>query len=291
MLRLALSIIICIFAVGNAYAVQSTITDGEGYACMGEDKSRKQTEQMAMADAKRNAVEYAITYVKSETKVREWEIEGDMVKAYSNASVKVLEVKESRWYKDEKMGDCFKSKIRAEVIPDEKALKEIASSRVSNDDPGLPLNVRLWTDREKYQKGEKVKIYIKGNKPFYARVHYKDAKGEILQLLPNPFRKDNYFNGGVIYEIPSGNDRFELEVCPPFGEEHIILYTSTAPLGDISLAKEGGVYQVKTGEKDIGIKTRGVKLKETDDSGKPQASEFFEERMSIKTGQGKERKQ
>jgi hypothetical protein len=279
------------FTVGNVYAIQSTITDAEGYACMGDDKSRKQTEQTAMADAKRNAVEHAITYVKSETKVKDWQLEGDMIKAYSNASVKVLEVKENRWYKDERTGDCVKTKIRAEVIPDEKALKEIASGSLSNDNPGLPLNVRLWTDKEKYKKGEKIKIYIKGNKPFYARVHYRDVKGEILQLLPNPFRKENYFNGGVIYEIPSGNDRFELEVCPPFGEERIILYTSTAPLGDISLSKEGGVYQVKTGENDIGIKTRGVKLKEAVDSGKPQASEFFEERMNIKTGQETERSQ
>ena len=289
MLRSILSLLICIFAVGNAYAIQSTITDADGYACMGDDKSRKQTEQTAMADAKRNAVEYAITYVKSETKVKDLQIEEDMIKAYSNASVKVLGVKENRWYKDERTGDCFKTKIRAEVIPDEQAVKEIVSGILSNDNPGLPLNVRLWTDKEKYQKGDKIKIYIKGNKPFYARVHYRDAKGETLQILPNPYRRENYFNGGVIYEIPSGNDRFELEVSPPFGEERIILYTSTAPLGDISLAKEGGVYQVKTGEKYIGIKTRGVKLKETVDFGKSQASEFFEERMTIKTGQGMER--
>ncbi len=74
MLRSILSILICIFAVGNAYAIQSTIMDAEGYACMGEDKSRKQTEQTSMADAKRNAVEVAITYVKSETKVKDLQI-------------------------------------------------------------------------------------------------------------------------------------------------------------------------------------------------------------------------
>jgi len=277
------------YAVGNVYAIQSTITEAEGYACMGEDKSRKQTEQASMADAKRNALEYAITYVKSETTVKDLQIEEDIIKAYSNASVKILQVKENRWYKDKRAGDCFKTKIRAEVIPDEKAVKEIISGRLSNDNPGLPLNVRLWTDKARYQNGEKIKIYIKGNKPFYARVHYRDAKGETLQILPNPYRKENYFNGGVIYEIPSGDDRFELEVSPPFGEERIILYTSTAPLGDISLAKEGGVYQVKTGEKDVGIKTRGVTLKETVDSGKSHASEFFEERLTIKTGQGTER--
>jgi hypothetical protein len=68
---------------------------------------------------------------------------------------------------------------------------------------------------------EKVKIFFKGNKPFFATVLYRDADGNIIQILPNPFRKDNYFQGGVIYETPSGNDKFDLEVAQPFGEESV----------------------------------------------------------------------
>jgi hypothetical protein len=273
-----------ISAVSNVYGIQSTIMESEGYACMGDDKSRKQTEQQSMADAKRNAVENVLTYVKSETKVKDFQVEEDMMKAYANASVKILEVKESRWYKDERSGDCLKTKIKAEVIPDEKAIKEAVLSKVSFDNPGMPLNVRLWTDKKVFKKGDKIRIYIQGNKPFYARVHYRDAKGEIVQLLPNPYRTDNYFNGGVIYVIPSGNDRFDLEVSPPFGEESISLYASTSPLGDIGLSGDGAVYQVITKENDIGIKTRGIKLKERIEGGKSQASEFFEERMTVTTG-------
>jgi hypothetical protein len=258
--------------------------ESEGYACMGDDKSRKQTEQQSMADAKRNAVENVLTYVKSETKVKDFQVEEDMMKAYANASVKILEVKESLWYKDERSGDCLKTKIKAEVIPDEKAIKEAVLSKVSFDNPGMPLNVRLWTDKKVFKKGDKIRIYIQGNKPFYARVHYRDAKGEIVQLLPNPYRTDNYFNGGVIYVIPSGNDRFDLEVSPPFGEESISLYASTSPLGDIGLSGDGAVYQVITKENDIGIQTRGIKLKERIEGGKSQASEFFEERMTVTTG-------
>lgn len=283
MLRTFLAVLIFISTVSHVYAIQSTIMEAEGYACMGDDKSRKQTEQQSMTDAKRNAVENVLTYVKSETKVKDFQIEDDIMKAYANASVKILEVKESRWYKDERSGDCLKTKIKAEVIPDEKAIKEAVSSKVPFDSPGMPLNVRLWTDKKEFRKGDKIKIYIQGNKPFYARVHYRDVKGEIVQLLPNPYRTDNYFNGGVIYEIPSGNDRFELEVSPPFGDENISLYASTSPLGEISLSEGGAVYQVTTKETDIGIKTRGIKLKEKSGGGQSQASEFFEERMSVKT--------
>jgi len=106
----------------------------------------------------------------------------------------------------------------------------------------------------------------------------------LLQLLPNAYRTDNYFNGGVVYEVPSGNDRFDLEVTPPFGDESIIIYSSSMPLGDIRLQDAGGVYQVKTTARDIGIKTRGVKIKEKEDGGKPAASEFFEGSVTVRTG-------
>jgi len=110
------------------------------------------------------------------------------------------------------------------------------------DDPSAPLHVKVWTDKNEYERGDKMRIYIKGNKPFYACVIYKDAAGEMVQLLPNPYRNENYFQGGVVYEIPSGNDKFDLEISPPFGEENISVYASTSPLGDIDLHSQGGVY-------------------------------------------------
>ena len=88
----------------------------------------------------------------------------------------------------------------------------------------------------------------------------------------------------LIPEIPSGNDRFELEVNPPFGEENIIVYSSLAPLGDINLKETGCVYQVKTVANDVGVRTRGIKLKEREEGKEPAASEFFEVKVIVHTG-------
>ncbi|MEN6360036.1 MAG: DUF4384 domain-containing protein, partial [Smithella sp.] len=134
-----------------------------------------------------------------------------------------------------------------------------------------------------YHAGEKIKIYLKGNKPFFARVIYRDAAKNSLQLLPNPYRQDNYFQGGVIYEIPSGNDKFELEVNPPFGEENIMVYASVSELGDLNLKEEGSVYTVKTKSKDIGIKTRGVKITTGGQGNAVQSAEFSEGKVVVKT--------
>lgn len=267
------------------YAAQSTIVDVEGKACMGDDKSRKQTEQAAMTDAKRSAAERAVTYLRSETQVKDFAIEKDLIAAYSNAAVKVVQELEKAWYKDAAAGECYRMKIKAEVVPDEKSMNKAAQAKDFADDPAAPLKVKLWTDKQEYKQGEKIKIYLKGNKPFHARILYKDTAGNILQLLPNPYRSETYFNGGIIYEIPSGNDRFDLEVSPPFGQESISVYTSTAPLGDLNLADRGNVYRVITKATDVSRLTRGVKVQEQSGGRKDLPSEFSEEALSIKTGQ------
>ncbi len=285
MFRIMFAVICCLVVFShNLYAAQSAITEAEGYSCAGDDKSRKQTELSAMSEAKRIAVEYAVSYVKSETKIKDYQIEKDIVEAYSNATVKVIEIKDRSWYKDERSGDCYRIKIKAEVIPDEKAMISLTANQAAADDPSLPLSVKVWTDKKQYKNKEQIKIFLKGNRPFYARVLYVNVKGESLQLLPNPSRQDNYFNGGVIYEIPSGNDRFELEVNPPFGEEKIIVYASSTELGKINVQAAGDVYEVKTNSQDVGVKTRGIQLKEKSQGSKPTES-FFESNVTIKTVQ------
>ena len=142
----------------------------------------------------------------------------------------------------------------------------------------------MWTDKKEYKGGESIKIYLKSNKPFYARVVYKDADGKMVQLLPNPYRSNNYFNGGAVYEIPSGEDRFELEVSPPFGSEGIIVYASSSQVGEIDLKASGGVYEIKTRAKDIGDKTRGVVITEKG-ADKKAPAEFSEATADVKTGE------
>lgn len=66
-------IIFAIFFVTNLYAAQSTITESEGYACMGEDRTKRQTEETALQDAKRKAIEKVSTYIQSETQVKDFE--------------------------------------------------------------------------------------------------------------------------------------------------------------------------------------------------------------------------
>jgi hypothetical protein len=283
MKRLTLSFFLILFVISNLYASQSTIIEADGYSCMGYDKSRKQTEDEALANAKKKAVEHTSTYIKSESRLKDFELEKDLTEAYSNATVRVIQETDRVWYRDTSLGECFKVKIKAEVIPDYEAMERIAKGKSLKEDPSAPLNVQVWTDKKVYKELEKIKIYIRGNKSFYARVLHKGVKGELLQLLPNPYRPDHYFNGGAIYEIPAGADRFEMEVIPPFGNENIIVYASTSPLGEINLTPEGGVYRVKTSSENIEKNSRAVSLKEKGPDQRARTAEFSEVQVVIST--------
>src|SRR3989337_1656779 len=167
MRKIFLILFCSIFLSSILYAAQSTITEADGSACMGEDRSKKQTENLAFEDAKRKAVEWTLTYLKSETVVNKYELQKDLIEAYSNAAIKIIQEMEKKWYKDESLGDCFKVKIKAEVIPDEKAIENISKNNQMSDDPSAPLSIKVWADKKEYKGSDKIRVYIKGNKPFY----------------------------------------------------------------------------------------------------------------------------
>ena len=260
--HIILSLLLTIMIASTLHAGQSIITEGEGYACMGDDKSRKATETTAMADAKRKATESAATYIQTETHIKDAMLEKDLLSAYANAQVKVLQELLKEWYKEQGLGDCYRVKLKVEVIPDEKAMAGHAKKNLEllESDPSGPLAIRVWTDKQEYIKGERMKVFIKANKPFYANVVYKQADNSLLQLLPNPYRDQNYFNGGVVYEIPSGDDRFDLEVSPPYGTENVTVYASTSPTGSLDVKPAGGVFSVANKLSEISATTRGVKF-------------------------------
>lgn len=242
-----------------AIAEQSSITEADGYSCMGIDYSKKQTESLALQDAKRKAVEFSQTFIQSTTVMENFSLKKDLVEAFARADVKVLSVLHELW-DDPTTGDCYKIRIQAEVVPVAEEMNRVMVEGNLTDDPRAPLNVQLWANRELLNEGDNLKIYLKGNKPFFGRLIYVDASGTKLQLLPNPFRSDVYFQGGVIYEVPAGTDHFDMTVTPPFGAESLTVYASTSPLGELSTTNLGPVLEVQEEVQAIAVKTRGIKV-------------------------------
>lgn len=278
---------ILFFFVSPSYAAHSIITEAEGSYCA-DKKSKKKVnvKNEALADAKRKALEKAVSYIEGEIITDNADLKKDILEAYSQTDVKILESKEAGRSGKKKEGKCYKVWIKAEVMPDEKAMEQIGLDQQFTDEPSAPLRVQVWTDKQEYKRGEKITVYFKGNKPFYAVVLYQDVKGGLVQLLPNPFREDNYFNSGEAFEIPSIEDKYELRVTPPLGDENIIIYASTSQLGELEITPRGAFYLIKTRPKDIGEKTRRVNLKENPQGPSKSTAEFFEGKADVKTSTG-----
>lgn len=262
MKQLIMSFVLVSVILSPLYAGQSIITTGEGVACMGADNSRELTESRAFAEARRNAVESVNMYVQSEIIISDTLLANDLVSAYANARVKVLQELTREWYAKQGRNDCCRVKIKVEVIPENNTIIKDAKkySHVLQSDSSCPLAIKVWMDKDVYLQGEHMKIFIRANKPFYASVIYKQADSSLLQLLPNQFRDQNYFNGGIVYEIPSGADHSDLVVTRPFGFENVTVYASTLPLGILDLQPAGGFYSINSKQSDISQATRCIEF-------------------------------
>jgi len=287
---LLIAIVLFLSSSMLANAGQSLVVVADGESCMGLDQSRHQTERLAINEAKRNASESASTDIKSQTLVKDAEVQSDLMRAFAHATVRLINTVHKEWINQQGVGECYHVRIQAEVTPQKEAMEKVAN-HTAMDDPTKPLKVRIWSDKRAYKQGDRMTLYIKGNKPFYGRVVYQEISGQHIQLLPNPFRQDNYFQGGVTYSLPAGNDRFDLEVSPPFGSEQVTVYASTQPSGsNLHVQNVGSVYVVKTKPEDISMHTRGIKLidkhsEKTTASTAVRPSEFCETTVTLVTGQ------
>ena len=234
---------------------RSAIQEADGFAYLGGDITLNQAKAQALADAKRNAAEAALTYIQSNTKVENFEVRYDVIVSKAEAAVRVVEQKDHGIVDNTR----YRVWIKAEVF------YELASKDEKPDMPLLmdekaPLTVKIWTEKKRYQKGERITIYMKGNKDYFARIVDKTGTGELIQLLPNRFRQANHFKGGALYTVPGDGDRFELEVGEPYGKDRIIVYASEAPLADVPMRAIGGsgLQIFDGGEEELSQRVRGI---------------------------------
>lgn len=231
-------------------AEYSSILEVSAEGC--EDSAPK-AQKLAYALMKRQAAEMAQTHVQSTTSVKDFVLESDIIESYSEATVSVLEVLSESF-----VDGCHKVRARVEVKPTEK-LSQLGADKMLND-PTAPLTVKLWTNQSTYKVGDQMLVYVKGNKPFYGMLAYRQVDGSLLQLLPNPNRTETHFNGGVVYVVPGDGDEFSFDIEPPFGVEQLTLFASTAPLGDVASVNLGPLAQLTESTSGVKQKTRGIKM-------------------------------
>ena len=262
----------------------SSIADVAGFACVRSGTPREATRDEALTDAKQKGREYVISLIKARSTSKKGSRKADLVSAYANGTVQVIGEPKEKWFKDPAQGECCEVQVKMEVIPEGKKIETLVKNMAA-DDPSVPLLVKVWTDKSSYKEGDKFRVFIKSNKSFYGTVVYQDASGTKVQLLPNPYRKENYFEGNKEYELPSAADKYDLIVTPPFGGEKITVFASTSPLGELTTEPAGKVFLVTGSQEQIAARTRSIKfVPKNNESESPKSAEFFEATAELSTG-------
>ena len=250
---------------------RSCIQAVDGYAQLSENMTLAETRATAFANAKRQALEAGRTYVKSKTKVKDFEVEYDLVWADAEGAVTILEQKD-HGVEDNTRYHVW---IKAEVEYALKPKREEPGQGILLD-KDAPLTVKVWTRKKQYKDGESIEIYVQGNRDFYGRIVDIDSQGNIIQLLPNDYRKINFFEAGRTYKIPDKGDCFDLRVTPPHGEDRIVVYASEVPVGEVAMESAGqGLRQYKGTQESLGGLTRSIKVVPAD-AGSYTGAEFYE---------------
>ncbi|MBI4773383.1 MAG: DUF4384 domain-containing protein [Deltaproteobacteria bacterium] len=236
---------------------RSVIQEADGFSYLGGDITLNQAKVQALADAKRNAAEAVLTYVQSNTKVENFEVQYDVILSKAEAAIRVIDQKDQGIVDNTR----YHVWIKAEVFYDLASKAEKPDMPLLMDEKA-PLTVKIWTEKKRYKKGERIVIHMRGNKDYFARIVDKTSTGELVQLLPNRFRQANHFKGGEIYTIPGEGDRFELEVGEPYGKDRILVYASEAALADVPMRVLGGsgLQAFDGGEEELAQRMRGISV-------------------------------
>ncbi len=259
---------------------RSCIQSVDGYAYLAEDKTLSEIRAAAFANARRQAVENARTFIRSKTRVEDFELKSDKITATTEGAVTVLEQKDFGIVDNQRYHVWIKAEVQYELHPTDGNAEEASASADG------PLTVRVWTSKKTYRHGEAIEIFLKGNRDFYARIVDVTASGEIIQLLPNAYRSINRFDAGREYRIPDAGDRFTLKVSPPYGRDQIVVYASEAPLGQVDMENAGqGLGMYRGSRESLGIRTRGISVSGSGAaSDKAAAADFYEASWILETG-------
>lgn len=134
--------------------------------------------------------------------------------------------------------------ITHDALRKRRLLDSVSQNKLAGGNAVLSADgqLRIWTQSDRYRIGEKVKIFFEVSTPMYVRIMNISSSGEINELFPNEFQRDNLLRPGTNYQIPPENDPFTLDVTGPSGTDRIIAFASPRPIAStVRLLDDSGV--------------------------------------------------
>ncbi|MEQ1847544.1 MAG: DUF4384 domain-containing protein [Nitrospira sp.] len=208
-----------------------------GHACygFGDDQTPAQARRGAIVKAQEEAVRSVGVFVKSSSRIKNFQMEEDIIQTTSAGMLQDIVVdKEER--KPQEICITLHAKISPvsldEMIKQRLGAKEIAQEAQATLVPPQPqFGVKVWTNKPngRYSEGEKLIVYVQVERDAYLKLDYFQADGTVVHLVPNMFRGQAFIQAGKTYSFGDEASPEQFIIQEPFGAEVIKAITGVQP--------------------------------------------------------------
>jgi hypothetical protein len=208
-----------------------------GHACygFGDDQTPAQARRGAMVKAQEEAARSVGVFVKSSSRIKNFQMEEDIIQTTSAAMLQEIVV-EREERKPREICITLRAKISPvsveKMIQQRMGAKEISQEAQATLVPPQPkFGLKVWTNKPggRYSEGEKLIVYVQAERDAYLKLDYFQADGTVVHLVPNMFRGQAFIQAGKTYSFGDDASPEQFVIQEPFGSEVIKAVTGVQP--------------------------------------------------------------
>lgn len=84
-----------------------------------------------------------------------------------------------------------------------------------------------------FMDGDSISFLMSLDSDAYVMVIYQNARGELIQLVPNKRRQAYFLKTGLFIPLPDASDPFVFKIRPPFGREVVWAFASDVAMPEL----------------------------------------------------------
>lgn len=146
-------------------------------------------------------------------------------------------------------------------------LTKLPGNSIVHAEPAIKntINIEVTThlgDKQVFRQGDVISFLISLDRDAYVLVIYEDAENNLVQLIPNRYRKSNHYEKGLFIAVPDREEPFEFVVNAPFGKETIWVFASDQAFPEMDGTElENGLIRLSESFPALRSKIRKIKSK------------------------------
>ena len=246
----------------------------------GDNETFNNAREAAIAIALKQAIRSHRVFVASSTRVKNFQLDEDIIAATSFAMLKETTVEKEERKPQEvcvTVTASLNTNSAEELIRQRIAAKEVAIEATAAAVPAQQsFGLKVWTNKStnRFAENEQLIIYVKSDREAFLKLDYFQANGTVAHLVPNIYRGQAHITGGKTYAFGDETSPEQFIIQQPYGDEVIKAIASVTPfellnepaevIGDSRAYIKANLRGIKVvaAESSVSLKTESAAVKE-----------------------------